>query len=346
MPNVTQGLFLDSNIKIADKPIVDTTIELIEYNKDQLITTTVKDIEDTKHSLVTSSISWVNIIGLHIIEQFHKIYAIYKVHPIILENIIKSNQRPRVEDYNDYLYITMKMLYREDNKYTSEQISFIIGKTYLLSFQELPKDVFGDIRTRLTMANGRLRNNNVNYLGYCLIEAIINNYESIIEDLRDRLNYAQDNLILQSNKVTIEDLFYLKNDLMYLRKVITPVCEIVHNLIKSENKLIDKDTKIYFRDLLVIVKNTIDNLDVLQDSLMGLFDFYLTNKSNQLNEIMKILTMFSVPFMPLSFLAGLYGMNFDYLPELRYHYSYPILIGIMLIIFISLIVFFKRKKWF
>lgn len=346
MKKVTQGLFLDSNIKIVDKPIINTTIDLIEYNKEQVIATSVKDIEDTKHSLTTSSISWINIIGLHIIEQFQKIYSIYKVHPIILENIIKSNQRPRVEDHTDYLYITMKMLYNEDNKYTSEQISFILGDTYLLSFQELPKDVFSDIRVRLTIDDGRLRNSNTNYLCYCLIEALINNYEDIIEDLRDKINYVQDNLILQSKKVTIEDLFFLKNDLMYLRKVITPVCEIVHNLIKSENKLIDKNTKIYFRDLLVIVKNTIDNLDVLQDSLMGLFDFYLTNKSNQLNEIMKILTMFSVPFMPLSFLAGLYGMNFDYLPELRYHYSYPILIGIMLIIFISLIVFFKRKKWF
>ena len=312
MKKITQGLFLDSNIKVIDKPITTTSIDLIEYNKEVLIANTVKDIEETKHSLTSSSTSWINIIGLHVIDQFHKIYDIYKVHPIILENIIKSNQRPRMEDHDNYIFITMKMIYHEDNKYTSEQISFILGDSYLLSFQELPQDVFTDIRTRLTIDEGRLRTSDASYLCYSLIEAIISNYEDILEDFRDKLNYAQDHLILQSKKVTIEDLFFLKNDLTYLRKVILPTCEIIHNIIKSDNSLLDSNTKIYFKDILVIVKNIIDTLDALQDTLMGLFDFHLTNKSNELNEVKKILTMFSVPFMPLSFLAGLYRMNFDY----------------------------------
>ena len=343
------GLFPDSFIEVINKPINNTTIELIEYSPTHYECSFVNTIQETSHIHKTPIMSWVNIIGLHLIEQFQHIYSIYKVHPIILENIIKSNQRPHIEDHNDYIYLNLNMIYNKTNdinNFISEQISIIIGNNYLLSFQEIEGDVFSNIRNKLNIPNGRVRNNNSDYLCYCLLEEIINNYSNILESIRERIELSQDYLIKQPHKILIEDLFNLKKDLLFLRKTIFPVYEIINNLIKYDNDLIKEDTKIYLRDLLVYSRNLNENIDNLNDNLMGLFDFYLTNKSNQLNEIMKVLTMFSVPFMPLSFLAGLYGMNFDYLPELKYHYSYPILVGSMIIIFLSLIIFFKRKKWF
>jgi magnesium transporter len=252
-----------------------------------------------------------------------------------------------MEYHEDYIFLTLFMIYpdKDNNKFTLEHISLIFGKDFIISFQELEGDVFDSIRNKLKILNGRIRKNNSDYLCYCMIEEILNNYVKIIEELREKMECAQDYLITQSKKVIIEDLFFLKNDLTTLRKTINPLQEVIVNILKLESNLISPETNFYFKDLLVNIKSIIDQLDNLNDTLMGLFDLHLTNKSNELNEVMKVLTMFSVPFMPLSFLAGLYGMNFDYLPELRYHYSYPILIGVMISIFIGAFIFFKKKKW-
>lgn len=348
MKDIKKGLFPDSFIKIVENDSNITSIDLIDYTESVIIAKRITDIEESRHYLLKPSITWLNIIGLKAAEQFHKIYEIYKVHPLVLENIIKANQRPQISFHEDYTYITLYMLYLNDEtkKINVEQISLIFGKDYLLSFQELEGDVFNEVRNILKIPNGRLRKHNSDYLCYYLIDGIINNYNKILDDMMDKIEYTQDYLINQSKQVSKEDLFFLKNNLAFIRKHINPLQDIIHSLLKMDKNLIEEETIIYFKDTMINVKSIIDRLDNLNDILMGLFDLHLTNKSNELNEIMKVLTMFSVPFMPLSFLAGLYGMNFEYLPELKIWYSYPILVCVMATIFISLIVFFKRKKWF
>lgn len=322
-------------------------IESIDYTKDTIEETILHNIEDAISFKHTESVTWINIDGLNSIKEIEHIGKQYELHPLVLEDIVNTTQRPKIDEYDDYLFLVLKMLYYDkDENIVIEQVSFVLGKNYVLSFQESEGDVFDTIRERLRSGNGRIRNLKSDYLLYSLIDAVVDNYFIIIETLGNKIEDLETDLFEGHAKENINiEVQQLKREILKVRRAIFPLREIINRIEKGEHHLIYKRTITYFRDIYDHLIQVSENIDIYREMIWSLMDMYMTTISNRMNEVMKVLTIMSSIFIPLTFLAGIYGMNFDNMPELHYQYGYFILMGIMLLISIGLIVYFKRKKW-
>lgn len=322
-------------------------IESFDYTKETITENVLTNIEDVKAHKETDSVTWINIDGLNAITEIEKIGKQYELHPLVLEDIVNTTQRPKIDEYDDYLFVVLKMLYYDnDENIVIEQVSFILGKNYVLSFQESEGDVFDTVRERIRHGNGRIRGLKSDYLLYALIDAVVDNYFSIIETLGNKIEDLETDLFEGNAKEDISiDIQQLKREILKVRRAIFPLREIINRIDKGEHPLIYKRTITYYRDIYDHLIQVSENIDIYREMIWSLMDMYMTTISNKMNEVMKVLTIMSSIFIPLTFLAGIYGMNFEYIPELKTHNGYFILLGVMLIIFISLLFYFKRKKW-
>lgn len=320
-------------------------ITLIEFNETDYFEQEFYDF-DTCHSHVKPNmVKWINVDGIHDTELIEKIGRMYNIHPLTLEDIVHVDQRPKFEDYDHYVVAIMKMI-TYNKSIHAEQLAILLLDRMVISFQE-PEggDAFDVIRNRLRQNKGRVRRQGADYLAYALIDALVDYYFTVIERIGDRIEEIEEEIINNPKTTNLLHLYQLKREMIYLRKQVWPMRDMINNMVRSETVLIKESSDVYLRDLNDHVTRIIDTVETYRDLLSGIMDIYLSTNSNRMNEIMKVLTIMSSIFIPITFLVGVYGMNFDNMPELHTRGGYFVLWGIMIVTVISLLIYFKRKKW-
>ena len=320
-------------------------ITLIEYNDSEFFEQEFYDLSDCLSHVKPNMVKWINVEGLHKPELVEAIGKIYNIHPLTMEDIVHVDQRPKFEDYEHYVVAIMKMI-SYTTEVNSEQLAIILCENTVLSFQEPHSgDAFDIIRTRLRQAKGRVRKLGADYLAYALMDAVVDCYFTAIERIGDKIEEIEEEIISDSDKKSLLQLYHLKREMIYLRKQVWPMRDMINNMIRSETTLINPSSDIYLRDLSDHVTRIIDTVETYRDLLSGIMDIYLSTNANKMNEVMKVLTIMSSIFIPVTFIAGVYGMNFDNMPELKTQNGYFITWGVMLSVIIGLLIYFKRKKW-
>ena len=342
-----KGLSPGTLIHIGEKKSEEVKIFLMNYDQEQLQEKVLKKIEESFAYKDTPPITWINIDGLHDVDIIDKIGRHFGIHPLTLEDIVNTGHRPKAEDFEDYDYIILKMLtYDEDqNHITADQVSFILGPHYLISFQETEGDVFNFVRERIRKAKGRIRRSGCDYLAYALIDAIVDHYFLVLEKMGEKIELLEEDLLDGTQTKTLQSIHHLKREMIFFRKQVWPLRDILSTLMKEETSLIQETTRIFIRDLYDHTIQVMDTIESFRDVLSGLQDLYLSTVSNRMNEVMKVLTIMATIFIPLTFIAGIYGMNFEYMPELKWPWAYPVLWILLIAIFVFMIFWFKRKKW-
>jgi magnesium transporter len=325
-----------------------TSINLIEYDADLLKERQISSLDECSIRTPPPTITWVNVEGLSQLEVMQHFGSCYGIHPLVLEDILTTDQRPKAEDFTDYLYLVLKMLSLDKGSgaIKKEQVSIILGEHFVISFQEgLDGDVFGPVRERLNNQQGRLRTSGADFLVHALLDIIVDNYFLVLEKLGERIEEIEEDLVDNPTTMTMHAIYGLKREMLFLHKAIWPLREVVGSLQRRDSKLITDATVIYLRDLYDHTIQVVDTLETLRDMLSGMLDIYLSSVSNRLNAVMKVLTIIATIFMPLTFLAGVYGMNFKHMPELEWRWGYPALWLLMLGIAVAMMFFFRKKKW-
>ncbi|PIB31513.1 magnesium and cobalt transport protein CorA [Gaetbulibacter sp. 5U11] len=322
-------------------------LNAFDYSEDSYKEADLNTVEEAFNFKDSETVTWFNLNGLNFIDQIEKIGQHYKLHPLILEDIVNTSQRPKIDEYKDYFFIVLKMMYYDaDEKLVSEQVSIVMGKNYVLTFQEAEGDVFDSLRDRIRQKKGRVREEGSDYLMYALIDAIVDHYYAIIETMGNKIEDLEDDLFTGMTQEQIsQQIQNLKREILKLRRAIFPLREIINRVEKSDNPLIEEKTTHYFRDVYDHIIQVTENIDIYREMIWSLMDMYMTTISNKMNEVMKVLTIIATIFIPLTFIAGIYGMNFTNMPELQYKYGYYVVWIVMLVVLIGMLIYFKRKKW-
>jgi magnesium transporter len=346
--SVKAGLPPGSLVHIGDTPADAVQITLLGYSQTEFREEHYRQVDECLPHLGHTGILWVNVEGVHDVEVIRRLGDCHGFHPLVLEDIVNTVQRPKIEDYGDYLFIVLRMLRPiENGKSSSEQLSIILGPDYIFTFQEgIKGDVFDPLRDRIRNAKGKIRGMGADYLAYSLIDAVVDGYFSVLEELGERIIDVEEDLALAPGRGTLLVINGMKKEIIFLRKAVWPLREAISFLERGDNSaLLSDTTKIYFRDVYDHTVQVIDTVETYRDLLSGMLDLYLSSISNRTNEVMKFLTVIGTIFMPLTFLVGVYGMNFKYMPELEWRYGYYGLWGIMLAILLAMVLLFRRKRW-
>jgi magnesium transporter len=341
------GLPSGTLIYTGDKKDEKITIHVIDYDETNVHEQELPAVEACILYKNKPTVTWINIDGVHNVQMLEKLGECFGLHRLVMEDIMNTDQRPKMEDYGEYLYIVLKMLsISKSGEIVTEQTSIVLGANYIVSFQEgIEGDVFNLIRERLRSGKGRIRKTGADYLAYSLLDAIVDNYFVILEKFGDKIEQLETELIEKPSQKTVQRIYQLKRELIFLHNAVWPLREVVSSLGKNESPLVKDPTVPYVRDVYDHVIHIIDSVDIYREMLSGMLDLYLSSVSNRLNEVMKVLTVIATIFMPLTFVAGLYGMNFKFMPELEWQYGYPFVLSIMVAISVVMLVYFKRKKW-
>jgi magnesium transporter len=323
----------------------NVVITIIQYNEKFIQETIITNLNELKDVTSNNLVTWINVDGIHDASVIEKIGSIYAIHPLTLEDVTNADQRAKFEDYESYIVVMMKMLHY-DTELHSEQLSIILKNNLVITFQEVHGiDAFSPIRKRLKEAKGRVRRFGADYLCYALIDAVVDVYFNILEVVGDKVELIDEQLIAGPEPNTLQVLHGMKREIIFLRKAVWPMRDMIGSMERSQTELIKPSTDLYLRDVHDHVIRVIETVENYRDLINGIMDLYLSSLSNKLNEVMKVLTIISTLFIPVTFIVGVYGMNFDYMPELRSPYGYAATWVIMLAIMLSLVYYFRRKKW-
>ncbi len=321
-------------------------IRMLNYCSDNWIEKEFDNVDDLFEYTSTDTICWVHVSGVHVVNVVEKIGAVFQIHPLVLEDIVNTNQRPKIEDNKEYLYIVVKMIHCYENKKIDfEQVSIIVGNHYVLSFQENDDDTFEQIRERIRSTTGKIRMKGTDYLAYALLDCVVDYYYVALELLGEKIELLEDKIMIDPKPKILREIHTLKNQMLFVRKAVWPLREIINVLARGDSVLFKQDTLIYIRDVYDHIIQVIDSIEMYRDMVTGMLDIYLSSISFKTNEVMKVLTIIATMFIPLTFIVGVYGMNFKYMPELEWEWGYPIVWGIMAVISIGMIVFFRKKQW-
>lgn len=341
----------DSETKVKEKNNMESEhITVMMYNADKLeekkislseILENKKFIEDSEGYKL-----WINLDDDYDGKVVETICGIFGIHPLVMEDIIEKGQRPKVEDYENYIFSVAKMIYYKDEDLVLEQLSFITGKNYLITFGEEEGDVFDRVRSRLRKEGSLIRKEGVDFLLYNLVDSLVEGYFHTLEIMGEKIDVIEEKVIASKTNEEQKEIRELKKDLLFIHKYSWPLREVASWLAKEDSDIIGKPTKLYFDDVSSQLVQVIDTTDTYRELLSGLIEISLSNISYRLNEVMKVLTIISTIFMPLSFIAGVYGMNFKYMPELNEPWGYPMVWAVMVVISLAMIYYFRKKKWF
>lgn len=323
-------------------------IRVIDYDGDHLEEKTISEIAKTFDYQSKKTITWLNIDGLHNIPLMEEIANGFKLDKSILSDVMNTDSRPKVQEHENCIYISIKMLQHDEKTDTInvENLSLVITKTILISFQERKGDVFEPIRERIRGQKRRLRTSGTDYLAFALLDIVVDNYIYILSVLGEKIESIEDTLLTNPQQNIIDEINGLKRELNFLRKNINPAKEMIVALSKMESEFIDDVNHMHYKELVNNISQAIETSDSYREILSDQLNIYHTTISSKLNDIMKFLTIFSVIFIPLTFIAGIYGTNFDVVPELHYEYSYFIMWGVMILVAISMLIYFRKKNWF
>lgn len=342
------GLPPGTLVHIGDKRAEEIKITLIDYDEVNFQEQEVKTVDQCIPFRETTTVTWINVEGVHQVEVIEKLGSCFGLHPLVLEDILNTDQRPKMEIYGDYVYIVLKMLYGSDpNRLVeAEQVSLILGSNFVISLQEGKEgDVFNPVRERIRNSKGLIRKMGSDYLVYSLIDTIVDHYFLILERLGESVELLEEELVVDPSTPTLQKIQKFKNEMIVVRRMVWPLREVVSALGRRESPLIQETTEIYLRDVYDHIVQVIDTIEVYREMLSGMLDIYLSSISNRLNSVMKVLTIIATIFMPLTFIAGIYGMNFKYMPELEWRWGYPAVWLLVVVIGLLMLVFFKRKRW-
>jgi magnesium transporter len=341
------GLPPGSLIYTGEKIHEQVEITVVDYDEQNYEEKKIGKFEECLVYKNKPTVTWINVNGISHVKNLEKLGECFNLHPLIMEDILNTDQRLKIEDLDDYLFIVLKTInYPEDTKeIMAQQISLILGSNYVISFHESDGDIFAPIRERLHTAKGHIRKAGADYLTYSLVDFIVDQYFVVLEQFGENIEYLEDAVVAQPTPQTLSDIHHYKNDMIILRKSMWPLREVVSRLGRRESPLIHEDTGLYFKDVYDHTIVAIDTVETYRDILSGMLDIYLSSVSNKLNETMKVLTVIATIFMPLTFLAGLYGMNFKFMPELEWRWGYFMVLALMVLIVAIMLAYFRNRRW-
>jgi magnesium transporter len=342
-PGSTPGTLVHTGPQKVER----TGIQFIDYDSGALQETTVADVRECFALKDTETVSWINIDGLHEVEVVRALGEHFGWHPLMLEDILSVGQRPKMEEYEGYAYIVLPMMSwnPEHEHVVEEQLSIVLGSNYVVTFQELPGDDFDVVRERLRQARGRLRQRRADYLAYALMDAVVDAYFHVLEKIGDATERLEVEVQTNPREQTIHRLHAIKRELLAVRRAVWPLREMLVTITRSDVGHFSKETRLFARDVHDHAVRLVDTVEVLRDLVADAVELYLSSATFRTNEVVKLLTMMASIFIPLTFLVGVYGMNFDYMPELRVWWAYPLLMGLMLAIAVGMLIWFRRKRW-
>ena len=342
-PGSAPGLLIPTGERKVDA----VRIRLIDYDREKIVEKTLEGVDESFPFVGRPPVTWVNIDGLHEVSVAQAVSEHFGVHPLAMEDVLSPRQRPKVENYGDHYLIILKMLSfdRDTDSVLAEQVSLVVGEKYLFSFQERFGDVFEPVRERLRHGKGRIRSRGTDYLAYALIDAIVDNYFRILESLGDTVEELEETVMDDPTMEDLHRIHHLRREMLVVRRAVWPLRECLGQLYRGEFDLVTEETQLFFRDVYDHTVQVIDTTETLREVLSGAMDLYLSGVSNRMNEVMKVLTIIATIFIPLGFFAGLYGMNFAYMPELGIRWAYPALLSFMLLIAGGMLWAFRRKGW-
>jgi magnesium transporter len=334
-------------IVYTGKRRVQSQIDLLDYNEATIQEKKLKKIEESVPFKERPTVTWLNVTGLNDISIIEKAGKHFGLHPLVLEDIASVNQRTKYEEFDDYLFVVLKMASynKTSGEVDIEQVSLIVGDNFVITFQEREGDVFEPVRERLRGSRGKIRKKGGDYLAYALMDAVVDNYFTIFEGLGETIEELDTELIENPNPKTLKKVYRLKRELGTLRKSIWPLREVLNSMQKSDSQIIKESTNIYLRDVYDHTIQVMDTIETMRDTVSGMLDIYLSSISNRMNEVMKVLTIIATIFIPLTFIAGIYGMNFDVMPELHVEWAYYAVWGIMLLLGLVMVAYFRKKGW-
>ncbi|MGQ9609490.1 MAG: magnesium/cobalt transporter CorA [bacterium] len=332
----------------GEKKTESVKITVMDYNEEHLQECELENIDEVSQYKDTETVTWLNINGIHREDIIESIGKRFNIHPLVMEDIMNVKQRPKIEYYDDYVFIVLRMLSYDDSNLDiiDEQISLIIMKNFVISFQEMEGDVFDPIRERIRNSSSRMRKMGSDFLAYALMDIVVDNYFIILEKLAESAEILEDRLLYNPGPDITKEINALKRKLILMRKSIWPFREFLSTIGRFDSPIFTETTLLYFRDVYDHTIRLIDTIETLREIITDFLNMNLSSLSNRMNEIMKVLTIISTIFIPITFLAGIYGMNFKFMPELDWRLGYPIVWLIMLSIGGSMLIYFKKKKWF
>lgn len=353
------GMSPGALVHVGEMHEAGSRISVLDYDRDSVKDFSVKSVSELLHYKDSNSVTWVLIEGLTNIEIIESIGEIFDIHPLVLEDILNTHHRPKFEESDDYLYIVLKALFSKDT-YTQEninlssnikfsvryeQISILVLKNFVFTFKEKTDDLLLPVIQRIKSSKSRFRSCGPDYLAYAILDLVVDQNFTLIDELSEIIDSVEEELLANPTTDTLGVIQGIKREIAYMRRFISPLRDLLVSLLRSESQIINDKTLIYLKDVLDHVLHISEAIDSYRDIFSGLLDIYISNVSNKMNEIMKVLTVFASIFIPLTFIAGIYGMNFDYMPELRWKWAYPALWGLFIAIPVVLLVYFKKKRW-
>ena len=343
----SKGLAPGSLVFIGKQKMEKPDLKLMDYDQDNLIEKPISGLDDIKDNIQKNGVTWLNINGLHDVNLIKELGDVFSISSLLLEDILNTDQRPKFESFENHDAFILKMIHYDEtiNKVIAEQFSLILGKNYVVTLQERKGDVFEGVRERIRNNKGRVRLNDNDYLMYALMDAIADNYSIAVEIVGRKIDDLDNRIFKYNEEGLTEEIYTLKTELNYLRKSVRPVKEVVNGYLKAESPFFQEKNMVYLRDLSDLITNSAESIELYNNLVSDQLNIYNTNMSNSLNQVMKVLTIFASIFIPLTFLAGIYGMNFEYIPELKYKYSYLVFWIVVIAVVIGLVFYFKRKKW-
>jgi magnesium transporter len=341
------GMPPGSLVHVGEKKTERVRIRIIIYDEESLEEKDFDSIDECFQYIGQSRKIWINIDGIHEVGIIEKIGRTLQLHPLVLEDILNTDQRPKLDDYEDYLFVCAKMLTydSENSRLNVENISLVLSSDYVISFQEVEGDIFDPIRERLRKGKGRVRKAGHDYLAYTLLDAIVDNYFTVLEKIGEEIESLEEEVTSDPDAGTVEEIHHLKRELIFLRKSVWPLREVVNILERGESPIVQDETRVFLRDVYDHTIQVIDTTETFRDMVSGMLDVYLSTISNKMNQVMKVLTIIATIFIPLTFIAGIYGMNFKYMPELDLKWGYPAVLLCMLVIGIIMLIWFRHKRW-
>ena len=341
------GLPPGTAIHIGEQKLEVMSLTALVYSDQTCQEIQTNRVEEVVPLATNPANKWITVQGIHHIEGLQQLGAAFGLHPLVMEDIVNTDQRPKIEDYGDYLFLVMKAVAGSNHAQSLmvEQISLIVGENFVLCFLEGKDDPFVHLRKRLRGEKGRMKNMASDYLTYAHLDTIVDQYFPLLEQLGEDIEQLEERLITYADRETLKTLHHFKHEMIILRRAIWPLREVLGHLERGESTLIHSSTHIYLRDVYDHTIQLIETTETYRDMLAGMMDIYLTSLSNKLNETMKVLTVISTIFIPLTFIVGIYGMNFTYMPELDWPWGYPFVMGLMLMLAMGMLWIFRNKHW-
>jgi len=343
------GLPPGSLVYIGSQAAETSKVTLCEYDGDHVIKKEIVNIKELKNLKGKPTVSWVNVKGIHDPSLLEQLGDVFGIHPLILEDILNTDHRPKMEDMEGYIFLTLKRFCDtcdENGGIAAEQLSLILGPSFVLSFQEKDDVLFEAIDDHIRTARGKIRKSGADYLAYSIIDIVLDTYFGILESLGERIETEEDALVNHPDQSSLRAIQNLKRDMFFLRKSIWPLRETISALQRSDSSLIEDATRVYLKDVYDHTIQVIDTVETYREMLSGMIDIYLSSLSNRMNQVMKVLTVIATIFIPLTFIVGVYGMNFKHMPELEWDYGYFLIWFVNILVAAFMLVMFKRKKWF